>query len=149
MTTTALPILLVEDSPDDVMLFKRAINKAAVNYPLQVVTDGETAIAYLLGSGVYADRELYPLPALVLLDLKLPRKSGHEVLAWLRAQPKLRRLPVVVLTTSRESSDINRAYDACVNSYLVKPFALDGLTDMVRALHTYWLTLNETADVVP
>lgn len=149
MTTTALPILLVEDSPDDVALFKRAINKAAVNYPLQVVTDGETAIAYLLGSGVYADRELYPLPALVLLDLKLPRKSGHEVLAWLRAQPKLRRLPVVVLTTSRESSDINRAYDACVNSYLVKPFALDGLTDMVRALHDYWLTLNETADVVP
>ena len=149
MTITVLPILLVEDNPDDIALFKRATSKAAVSCPLQVVSDGETAIAYLLGTGIYADREHYPLPSLVLLDLKLPRKSGHEVLEWVRAQPNLRRLPVVVLTTSREVSDINRAYDFCVNSYLVKPFALDGLTDMVRALHDYWLTLNEAAELLP
>ena len=146
MSASSNTILLVEDNPDDVALFKRAVQKAALDYRLQVVGDGEAAIAYLSGAGVYADRNNHPLPRLVLLDLKLPRKSGHEVLEWLRAQPELRRLPVVVLTTSREISDINRAYDHCVNSYLVKPFSFDGLMEMVRALHSYWLTLNETAE---
>ena len=139
-------ILLVEDNPDDVALFRRAMHKAALDYSLQEVGDGEAAIAYLSGEGIYADRSNYPLPRLVLLDLKLPRKSGHEVLEWLRDQPELRRLPVVVLTTSREVSDINRAYDLYVNSYLVKPFSFDGLMDMVRTLHSYWLNMNETTE---
>lgn len=146
MSVNCNTILLVEDNLDDVALFKRAVQKAALDYPLQVVGDGEAAIAYLSGVGGYADRTHYPLPRLVLLDLKLPRKSGHEVLEWLRGQPQLRRLPVVVLTTSREISDINRAYDQHVNSYLVKPFSFDGLMDMVRTLHNYWLNMNETAE---
>lgn len=139
-------LLLVEDNPDDVALFKRALLKTALDFPLQVVSDGEAAIAYLSGAGPYADRSKHPLPRLVLMDLKLPRKSGHEVLEWLRADPELRRLPVVVLTSSREISDINRAYDNCANSYLVKPFGFDGLTDMVRTLYDYWLKMNETTD---
>ena len=146
MSASCNTILLVEDNPDDVALFQRALRKAALDYPLQVVSDGEAAIAYLAGEGLYADRSNHPLPRLVLLDLKLPRKSGHEVLEWLRAQPDLRRLPVVVLTTSREIGDINRAYDFCANSYLVKPFSFDGLMDMVRTLHSYWLNMNETAE---
>ncbi len=146
MNVSCNTILLVEDNPDDVMLFKRALQKAALDYPLRVVGDGEAAIAYLSGEGLYADRNDYPLPRLVLLDLKLPRKSGHEVLEWLRDQPETRRLAVVVLTTSREISDINRAYDHCANSYLVKPFSFDGLLDMVRVLDRYWMTMNEVAE---
>ncbi len=146
MSVSGNTILLVEDNPDDVALFKRALHKAALYYTLNVVGDGEAAIAYLSGEGAYADRSNHPLPRLVLLDLKLPRKSGHEVLEWMRAQPELRCLPVVVLTTSREISDINRAYDYCANSYLVKPFSFDGLIDMVRTLDSYWLKLNETAE---
>lgn len=146
MSMNCNTILLVEDNLDDVALFKRAMLKAALAYPLQVVGDGEAAIAYLSGDGRYADRVSHPLPRLVLLDLKLPRKSGHEVLEWLRSQPELRRTPVVVLTTSREIIDINRAYDHCANSYLVKPFSFDGLIDMVRTLHSYWMKMNETAE---
>ncbi len=146
MSVSCNTILLVEDNPDDVALFKRAVHKAALDYPLQVVGDGEAAIAYLSGEGLYADRGNHPLPRLVLLDLKLRRKSGHEVLEWLRAQPEVRHLPVVVLTTSREISDINRAYDHYANSCLVKPFSFDGLLDMVRTLHSYWLKMNETAE---
>lgn len=140
-------LLLVEDDPNDVMLFRRAKDKSNLANPLQVVEDGEAAIAYLSGQGTYADRNRYPLPALVLLDLKLPRKSGLEVLAWLRQQPGLRRLPVVVLTSSRESLDVGRAYDLGANSYLVKPVAFDSLLEMVKALGLYWLILNERPDI--
>lgn len=146
MNASCTTVLLVEDNPDDVALFQRAMRKAALDYSLQVVGDGEAAVAYLSGEAQYADRTRYPLPRLVLLDLKLPRKSGHEVLEWLYAQPDLRRLPVVVLTTSRELSDINRAYNNCANSYLVKPFSFDGLIELVRVLHHYWLRLNETPE---
>lgn len=140
-------LLLVEDDPNDVMLFRRAKDKSNLANPLQVVEDGEAAIAYLSGQGTYADRNRYPLPALVLLDLKLPRKSGLEVLAWLRQQPGLRRLPVVVLTSSRESLDVGRAYDLGANSYLVKPVAFDSLLEMVKALGLYWLIFNEKPDI--
>lgn len=142
-------LLLVEDDPNDVMLFRRAKDKSNLVNPLQVVEDGEAAIAYLSGQGTYADRNRYPLPALVLLDLKLPRKSGLEVLAWLRQQPGLQRLPVVVLTSSRESLDVGRAYDLGANSYLVKPVAFDSLLEMVKALGLYWLILNEKPDIHP
>lgn len=140
-------LLLVEDDPNDVMLFRRAKDKSNLVNPLQVVEDGEAAIAYLSGQGQYADRNRYPLPALVLLDLKLPRKSGLEVLAWLRQQPGLQRLPVVVLTSSRESLDVARAYDLGANSYLVKPVAFDSLLEMVKALGLYWLIFNEKPDI--
>ena len=138
-------ILLVEDDPNDVLLIRRAFTKAGLGLPdcMQVVGDGEGAIDYLGGSGPYSSRERFPLPAVVLLDLKLPRKSGFEVLEWLRGQPGLRRIPVVVLTGSAQSSDVNRAFDIGANSYLVKPVGIDALTEIMRTLNLYWLLLNE------
>ncbi len=136
-------VLLVEDNQDDVLLIQRAFRNAHLVNPLRVVGDGDEAVAYLYGEGPYADRSAHPFPVLMLLDLKLPRRSGLEVLAWVRGNERTRRLPIVVLTSSRESSDVNRAYDLGVNSYLVKPVAFDALLDMVRALSAYWLILNE------
>src|SRR5205085_9985879 len=111
--------------------------------PIQRVADGDEAVTYLLGQGRYADRRAHPLPGLVLLDLKLPRRSGLEVLGWIRQQAGLRRLSVVVFTSSTETSDIDRAYDLGANSYLVKPVDSESLSDVVRSLCGYWLTLNK------
>ena len=139
-------MLIVEDDPTDVLLIQRAFQKANVTSSQQVVSDGDNAVAYLAGQGPYADRTIYPLPVLVLLDLKLPRRSGLEVLEWVRQQPGLKRLPVVMLTASRETKDINRAYDLGANSYLVKPVDLDPLVDMMKNVGIYWLLLNEKPD---
>jgi CheY-like chemotaxis protein len=136
-------ILLVEDNPDDVLLLKRAFKKAGFAHALQIASHGEEAVDYLAGDGRYADREKHPFPALMLLDLQLPRRSGHEVLEWLRGQDDLKRLPVVVLTSSREPTDINRAYDLGANSYLVKPVSFDALLEMVQILERYWIALAE------
>ena len=147
MSPGAGVILLVEDDPNDAALIKRAFRKANLVNPVHQLENGEDSVAYLAGGGEFADRASFPLPVLVLLDLKLPRKSGHEVLAWMRAQPGLKRLPVAVLTSSRESADVNRAYDLGANSYLVKPVSFENLVEMVRALDVYWLILNEAPEV--
>ena len=141
-------ILLIEDETDDVLLIERAFRKAGIANPLQVVRDGEQAVNYLAGRAPFADRAQYPLPVLILLDLKLPRLPGHEVLRWLRQQPGLRRIPVVVLTSSRETPDVDRAYDEGANSYLVKPVSFDALLEMVKHLDMYWLLLNEKPEPV-
>lgn len=143
MQITPPALLMVEDDPNDVILFRRAMTKCNLANPLQVVTDGEAAVAYLSGSGIYVDRSVYPLPALVLLDLKLPRKSGLEVLKWLREQPGIGRLPVVIMTSSQESTDVGHAYDLGANSYLVKPVEFNSLLEMVKALGLYWFILNQ------
>lgn len=140
-------ILLVEDNMDDAVLLRRAFAKAGIMNAIAHIEDGDGAIAYLDGTGDYADRERHPLPCLILLDLKLPRRSGLEVLAWVRAQPGLKRLPVVVLTSSQHSTDINRAYDLGANSYLVKPVGFDTLLEMARALNLYWLLFNKSGDI--
>jgi CheY-like chemotaxis protein len=140
-------ILLVEDNPHDVLLLRRAIRHANLACSLEVAPDGEIALDYLSGQGKYADRDRYPLPALILLDLKLPRKSGHEVLAWLRLQPGLGRLPVVIFTGSHETSDVSRAYDLHVNSYLVKPVTPRALVQLVQRLGEYWLLHNERPQI--
>lgn len=143
----ALPILLVEDNVDEQLLIRRAFTKARLSNALHVVGDGDTAVAYLAGEGEYANRSQHPLPCLVLLDLKLPRRSGHEVLEWKRGQAGIvGRIPVVVLTSSRESADVNRAYDLGANSYLTKPVAFEGLLEMVKGLGLYWVVLNEKPD---
>ncbi|HWO69130.1 MAG TPA: response regulator [Actinomycetota bacterium] len=142
-----MSVLLVEDNPDDVALIQRAFRKANIANPLRVVTDGEEAVAYLAGRGEYADRARHPLPVLVLLDLKLPKRSGHEVLAWLRSQEGLRRLPVAVLTSSREAADVNRAYDLGANAYLQKPVGFEALHELVGTLNLFWLILNEKPDL--
>lgn len=135
-------ILLVEDNPVDVLLIRRAMKQAQVVNPVQVVNDGDAAVQYLQGSDEYIDRSAYPLPMLVLLDLKLPRRNGLEVLQWLREQPLLKRLPVVILTSSGETPDLERAYDLGVNSYLVKPVEFEALRHLIGALTHYWSTLN-------
>jgi CheY-like chemotaxis protein len=144
MVNNGETILMVEDRPADVLLIRRAFGKANIRNPLQVIGNGEDAIAYLAGTGAFTDRDASPLPCLILLDLKLPRKSGLEVLSWLRAQPELKRLPVIVLTSSKETSDVNRAYELGANSYLVKPVMFDTLLEMITTLGLYWLTMNES-----
>ena len=141
-------VLLVEDDPNDVALTQRAFVRSGLANPLQIVTDGEHAIAYLAGQPPYADRQRHPLPILILLDLKLPRRTGFDVLAWLRGVPNVRRLPVVILTSSQHSPDIDRAYDAGANSYLVKPVAFEGLVSLVRTLGLYWIMTNEGRAIV-
>jgi CheY-like chemotaxis protein len=139
-------LMLVEDDPDHVLLIQRALAKANLVNPLRIVRDGDEAIAYLSGQGPYGDRNRYPLPSLILLDLKLPRKSGLEVLEWIRSDPALRVLPVVALTSSAETSDIERAYALGVNSYLVKPLGFEDLLDLVKSLVMYWMILNKSVD---
>jgi CheY-like chemotaxis protein len=143
MTTPAPTVLVVEDNPTDVMLIRRAFAKANIGNPLQVLGNGDAAVQYLSGEGEYADRGAYPLPAVMLLDLKLPRRSGFEVLEWVRSHAPLVRLPIVVLTSSKQSHDVNRAYDLGANSYLCKPVEFDDLKEMVAKIHIYWLDLNE------
>ena len=140
-------VLLVEDDPNDVFLVQRAFQKHKLANPLYVARDGEEAVSYLSGQGPYADRDRHPLPVVLLLDLKMPRKSGFEVLQWVRAQPRLKRLPVVVLTSSNQSPDIDRAYDLGANSYLVKPGSFDNLQEIVKSLDMYWLILNEKPEL--
>lgn len=135
-------ILLAEDDPGDVFRIERAFRKAYTNVCLEIVSDGEQAIQYLSGQAPYQDRERYPLPALVLLDLKLPRYSGFEVLTWLRQTSNLKNLPVVVLTSSDQQADIERAYELGANSYLTKPPNPTTLLEMVQALGLYWLMFN-------
>ncbi len=125
-------ILLVEDDSGEADLIRHSLGKT--DYILQHVRDGDQAIAYLSGQGVYADRERYPLPRLLLLDLKLPRKSGYEVLTWVRRQPGFEKLPVVVLTARTEIADISDAYDLGATFYLLKPAAFTALPEMVRTL---------------
>ncbi len=136
-------ILLVEDDYNDILFIQRAFRRSDLENPsIQVVRDGDEAVAYLSGEGDYANRNFYPLPGMILLDLKLPRRSGLEVLEWLRSQPVLKRIPVVILTSSKENIDINRAYDIGVNSYLLKPVNYKALNEMIKTLNAFWLDLN-------
>ena len=142
-------ILHAEDDPNDVMLVGLAFRKAGISAALRVVSDGEQVIEYLSGQGPYSDRHAHPLPALLLLDLKLPRRSGLEVLTWIRNRDELRRLPVVMLTSSGQATDVNRAYDIGVNSFVVKPSVLDELITMARQIAGYWLDLNTKPALTP
>jgi CheY-like chemotaxis protein len=138
-------ILLVEDNHDDVELIRYAFRKAEIASPFHVVSDGEQAIGYLKGDPPFEDRDSHPLPSLILLDLKLPRRSGFEVLEFAKQNPRTRLIPIVVLTSSNQTDDIRRAYELCANSYLVKPVSRDALVAMMRSLDHYWLGLNEIA----
>jgi len=136
-------VLLVEDDENDVFFMKRAFKEANIANPLNVVVDGREAIRYLSGSGEYADREVSPLPCLILLDLKLPHVLGLDVLKWLRSQDEFLTTIVVVLTSSKEDTDIEKAYAHGANSYLVKPPDSQQLVDMARRIKEYWMELNQ------
>ncbi len=141
-----MPLLLVEDNEDDAFLMKRSLKAAGIDQPLFVAEDGQQAIDYLAGRGQYADRQAYPLPSFVFLDLKLPFKSGHEVLAWIKTQRELSEIIVVVLTSSNQPSDLEEAYRLGANSYVVKPPATEQLVDYAQAFQHYWLDVNRTRD---
>jgi len=134
-------ILQVEDDPNDVFLLQHAMTKAGVANPVQVVTDGRQAIDYLKGAGKFADRETFPFPGLMLLDLKLPYVMGLDVLRWVRDQTET-VLTVVMLTASGEEADIVAAYRLGANGFLVKPSEASKLQDMVKAIKDFWLTHN-------
>ena len=135
------PILQVEDDPNDVILLQHAMTKAGVVNPIQVATDGREAIDYLKGAGKFADRERFPLPCLVLLDLKLPYVMGLDVLKWIRQQPGA-ALIVLLLTASAQDADIATAYRLGANALLTKPSKASKLEDMARAIKGFWLTHN-------
>jgi two-component system response regulator len=136
-------ILMVDDNPDFIELARRAFGKACITNPVVVAEDGAEALAYLFATGAWAGRSRESNPALVLLDLKLPRIGGMEVLLQLRADPRTRNLPVVILTTSVEERDVIRSYELGCNSYIRKPIDFVQLADAIRQLGQYWLTLNE------
>lgn len=129
-------VLLVEDDPSDVLFMRRAWQQVGHTPPLISVGDGEAAVAYLSGNGAYADREKYPFPTLVLLDLKIPLLAGLEVLQWIRTNPGLRDLPVAVLTSSEEPADVARARELGVSDYIVKPTGYAQLVTAVKKLGT-------------
>jgi CheY-like chemotaxis protein len=135
-------ILLVEDNADDVFFMQRALKSAGVENPVQVAADGQEALDYLAGEGQFANRDKFELPCVILLDLKLPRKTGHEVLRWLREQPRFGSIVVIALTTSREPKDIQDAYRLGANAYLVKPTSPTQLTEMMTAFRQFWLQYN-------
>jgi CheY-like chemotaxis protein len=132
-------ILLAEDNDDDVQIIRRALRLVEIDICLQVVSDGEEAIAYLSGEAEFANRAEYPLPDLFLLDLRMPRKNGFEVLEWLRAHLTLAPLRTVVLTTSDEINDVNRAYGLGANSFLTKSLDFFDFRDTLQAIFHYWL----------
>jgi CheY-like chemotaxis protein len=137
-------ILLVEDDPNDVMLIQRAFQKAGLRNCLRIARDGEEAIEYLSGSGAFADRERFPSPFLMLLDLKMPGTDGFEVLKWARGEPELKRLLKVVLTSSNLQSDVDKAYELGANSYLVKPVEFNEMVNLIQRFEAYWTEINRT-----
>jgi CheY-like chemotaxis protein len=138
-------ILLVEDNPSDIELTKRALAKSHIANELVVAEDGQAALDYLFGHGQHAGRDVNELPALVLLDLNLPRVDGLEALRQVRADPRTSRLPVVILTTSKEELDVARSYDLGANSYIRKPVDFTQFAKAIEHLGLYWLVLNEPA----
>jgi CheY-like chemotaxis protein len=142
-TTPNKVILLVEDNPSDIDLTRRAFSKSHIVNELVVAEDGQEALDYLYGAGAHAGRDVSILPALVLLDLKLPRLDGMEVLHRIRADARTRRIPVVVLTSSREEQDLARSYDLGVNSYIRKPVDFIQFATALERLGLYWLVINE------
>jgi two-component system response regulator len=136
-------ILLVEDNPSDIALTRRALEKDRITNPLIVLEDGREALDYLLARGAHAGRDVADIPALVLLDLKLPKVDGVEVLRQIRADTRTRRLPVVILTSSREEQDIAISYDLGANSYIRKPVDFAQFAAAIGHLGLYWLVINE------
>jgi CheY-like chemotaxis protein len=131
-------ILLVEDDENDAMLLRMAFEKNNIVNPVQWVKDGLEAVAYLNGDGIYAERTKYPFPEVLLVDLKMPRMSGLELLKWISEHPEFRIIPTIVMTSSRQELDIEHAYQLGANTYLTKPIAFDQLAQMVKLTHEYW-----------
>lgn len=142
MNISNFTILHVEDRDEDIFLLQHAFRKVEINNPVQVAKDGQQAMDYLSGAGNFADRDLFPLPYLILLDLKLPHVMGLDVLEWIRRDPSLKWLVVIILSSSVHEGDVSRAYNLGANGFLVKPSNANILADMCKALKHYWLDHN-------
>ena len=142
-------VLLVEDREDDIILVRRAFAQAYLNNPLFVVRNGEEAVAYFSGTGQYADRSQFPIPDLVLLDLKMPLMDGFELLQWLRKQPTSQHTPVIVLTSSENLRDVNRAYALGANSFLVKPNDFENYIRLGKLVAELWLVRSRLPTFEP
>jgi CheY-like chemotaxis protein len=140
-------ILLAEDREDDVVLIRRAFDKALVPHTFFVVQNGEEAVSYLAGDGRFSNRAEFPLPDLFLLDLKMPGMDGFDVLRWIKAQPQLTSLRIVVLTSSDAIFDVNLAYQLGANSFMVKPFDFENTLDLARTVTDYWLKKNKAPEI--
>lgn len=142
MSSVINPILLVEDNADDVFFLRRALKAKNVDVPVVLMPDGREAIRYLNGENDYANRSVHPLPRLVLLDLQLPYFTGLQVLEWARKHAVVKRIPIVIFSSSSQASDIEQAYELGANSYLVKPTDVAELGRIVETLRVYWLEIN-------
>lgn len=131
-------VLVAEDNPDDALLLRRAIDKAGVVARVKIVSDGEEMLLYLQGLGAYSNRATSPLPSIIILDLKMPRKSGLEVLQWISENPAVSVVPTIVLSASNLEGDVRAAYDLGANTYFVKPTTFDELVETMRMLEKYW-----------
>ena len=139
-------VLVAEDNPDDALLLRRALEKAGIHARLKLVSDGEEMLLYLQAKGAYADRASNPMPSLIILDLKMPRRSGLEVLAWLSENSELSVVPTIVLSASNLDKDVRTAYDLGANTYFVKPSTFEELVETMRMVETYW---NKATKVRP
>jgi len=136
-------LLHVDDESNDLLLFRSAVELAGLDWRLARAAHGAEAINYLRGDPPFGDRERHPIPTLILLDLKMPFKNGFEVLQWIRQEPQLRSIPVVIFTSSNHQEDIRKAYECGANSYLVKPVSLQELVEVVKTIENYWVRLNQ------
>jgi CheY-like chemotaxis protein len=137
-------ILVAEDDENDVTFLRRAFAKAEIANPLHLVPDGQAAMDYLAGAGTYSDRSQYPLPGLLILDLKMPRKTGMDVLIWLRGQEKFRCLPTIMFSSSTHPAEIETAYRSGANAFVTKPAGMPERIELAGMIKGFWLTFNET-----
>lgn len=145
------PILLVEDDPNDVWLVKHAFLNAGIINPLRIVNDGQEAVDYLKGSGPFSDRSAFPMPKLVLLDLKMPRLNGFDVIEWMRGHQPWKLTPIIILSSSALPQDVNRAYELGANAYMVKPADYRALERLFRTIADFWnagITPTQDAEAV-
>lgn len=140
------PILYAEDEEDDAYFLQRAFSEAGISQPLIVLPDGQQVIDYCSGRGQFSNRDEHPLPSLLLLDLNLPRKSGIEVIKWIRNESSVSTMPIIVLTSSLQDADIHRSYAQGANAYLVKPSKPGDLLVMTKTIKDFWLTQNRTVE---
>src|SRR4051812_20700406 len=138
MDDSSYTILLVDDDENDVLLTRMAFEKSGVVNPIHWARDGVDAVAYLQGEGDYSDRGSYPIPELMILDLKMPRMTGLELLEWINKHPEHRVIPTIIMTSSRLEQDIRKAYHLGANTYMTKPSSLEELAKMAKAAHEYW-----------
>ena len=149
MANTRPLLLIVEDSEDDIFFIERIFKQLGARCDLRFARDGREAVDYLAAQGKFADREKYPVPTIILMDLKMPRMNGFEVLEWMQAQPEIKLIPTIVVTSSTLQEDVTRAYRLGANAVMNKPVDKDSLLQMLKSFHIYWTDFVEMPEVKP